>query len=362
MKRKLLEIKDLSVSFDTYAGEIQAVRGVSFDLYEGETIAIVGESGCGKSVTAKSIVRLNPEPPARFKSGAILFNGDDITKKTDKEMRDIRGNKISIIFQDPMTSLNPTMTIGKQIMEGLKKHKHLDNKSAKQVAINMLKLVQIPNPEQRFNEYPHQFSGGMRQRAMIAIALVCNPELLIADEPTTALDVTIQAQIIELMLDLQNKINTSIILITHDLGVVAHIAQRVIVMYGGKIVEYGSSDDVFYNSKHPYTLGLLKSVPRLDIVKGNNRLESIEGTPPDLFAPPKGCPFADRCEYSMKICRDKMPPNFNISQGHSSACWLNHKDAPKLLKSCTHFTSIEQIRDIEKEITNLPAEGGCENL
>jgi oligopeptide transport system ATP-binding protein len=333
VKRKLLEVKDLSVSFDTYAGEIQAVRGVSFDLYEGETIAIVGESGCGKSVTAKSIMRLNPEPPARFKSGEILFNGDDITKKSEKEMRNIRGNRISIIFQDPMTSLNPTMTIGNQIMEGLRRHKNLDSKACKEAAIDMLKLVQIPNPEQRFKEYPHQFSGGMRQRAMIAIALVCNPELLIADEPTTALDVTIQAQIIELMQELQDKINTSIIMITHDLGVVAHIAQRVIVMYGGKIVEYGNSEDIFYSSRHPYTWGLLNSVPRLDIVKGESRLVSIEGTPPDLFAPPSGCPFSDRCEHAMKICRAKMPHDFTIRDGHSAACWLNHPDAPSILRT-----------------------------
>ncbi|MFL0246195.1 ABC transporter ATP-binding protein [Candidatus Clostridium stratigraminis] len=328
--KKLLEIKDLSVSFDTYAGEIQAVRGVSFDLYEGETIAIVGESGCGKSVTAKSIMRLNPEPPARFKGGQILFNGEDIVEKNEREMREIRGSKIAIIFQDPMTSLNPTMTVGKQIVEGLKKHTKIDNAAAKKIAIDMLKTVQIPNAEQRFNEYPHQFSGGMRQRAMIAIALVCNPKLLIADEPTTALDVTIQAQIMELMKELQNKINTAIIIITHDLGVVAEVSQRVIVMYGGKIVEYGSTDQIFYNSKHPYTWGLLSSVPRLDIVKEENRLSSIEGTPPDLFAPPSGCPFSDRCEYSMKICRKEMPENFYIEEGHAAACWLNHPEAPKV--------------------------------
>ena len=329
MSRKLLEIKDLYVSFDTYAGEIQAVRGVSFDLYEGETLAIVGESGCGKSVTAKSIMRLNPEPPARFKGGEILFNGEDIIKKSNSEMRAVRGHKIGMIFQDPMTSLNPTMPVGKQIIEGLRKHKKLSYKDAKKIALDMLKLVQIPNAEQRFNEYPHQFSGGMRQRAMIAIALVCNPELLIADEPTTALDVTIQAQILELMKDLQNKINTSIIMITHDLGVVANISQRVIVMYGGVIVEQGVTDDIYYNSRHPYTWGLQNSVPRLDIVKEETRLTSIEGTPPDLFAPPPGCPFADRCEYTMKICRAKMPPFFDINEGHKAACWLNHPDSPK---------------------------------
>lgn len=330
MNKKILEVKDLYVSFDTYAGEIQAVRGVSFDLYAGETIAIVGESGCGKSVTAKSIMRLNPEPPARFKNGQILFCGEDIIKKSEKEMRTIRGSKIGMIFQDPMTSLNPTMTIGKQIVEGLKKHRELSDSEAKKVALNMLKLVQIPNADQRYNEYPHQFSGGMRQRAMIAIALVCNPELLIADEPTTALDVTIQAQILDLMKDLQSKINTSIIMITHDLGVVANISQRVIVMYGGKVVESGSTNDIFYAPKHPYTWGLLQSVPGIDVSKDKDRLSSIEGTPPDLFAPPAGCPFADRCEYSMKVCRQNMPPIFSIDETHASACWLNHPKAPKV--------------------------------
>lgn len=328
MKKKVLEVKELEVSFDTYAGEVQAVRNISFDLYEGETLAIVGESGCGKTVTAKSIVRLNPQPPARFKKGKILFDGEDIILKKEKDMRKIRGQKIGMIFQDPMTSLNPTMIIGKQIMEGLKIHQKVSGREAKNAAIEMLKLVQIPNPEQRFSEYPHQFSGGMRQRAMIAIALVCKPQILIADEPTTALDVTIQAQILELMSDLQSKIKTSIILITHDLGIVAKMANRVIVMYGGKIIESGTTKDIYYRFRHPYTWGLLNSVPRVDIRKEDEILASIEGTPPDLFDPPNGCPFADRCEYSMKICREEMPAEFQINEGHFSACWLNHPDAP----------------------------------
>lgn len=263
--KKILEVKNLEVSFDTYAGEVQAVRNISFDLYEGETLAIVGESGSGKSVTAKSLMRLNPEPPTRYKSGEILFNGENILNKKEKEIQKIRGSQIGMIFQDPMTSLNPTMTVGKQIMEGLMRHQKIQGAQAKETALKMLQMVQIPNPEKRFNEYPHQFSGGMRQRAMIAIALVCRPQILIADEPTTALDVTIQAQILDLMKDLQDKINTSIILITHDLGVVAHSAQRIIVMYGGKVVESGLTEDIFYKPRHPYTWGLLKSVPRLDL-------------------------------------------------------------------------------------------------
>lgn len=330
MTNKLLEVKNLEVSFDTYAGEVKAVRDVSFYLLEGETLAIVGESGCGKSVTARSIMRLNPEPPARFKNGQILFNGEDILEKKEREMRSIRGRKIGMIFQDPMTSLNPTMTIGKQIVEGLRKHQKVSASEAKKIAIEMLKMVQIPNPEQRFGEYPHQFSGGMRQRAMIAVSLVCKPQLLIADEPTTALDVTIQAQILDLMNDLKKQTGTSIILITHDLGVVAQMSDRIVVMYGGKIVETGSTHEIFYNARHPYTWGLLQSVPRVDVNKDTDRLVSIEGTPPDLFDPPKGCPFADRCEYAMTICREEMPPNFDIQQGHLSACWLNHPQAPKV--------------------------------
>lgn len=346
MKKKILEVENLQVSFDTYAGEVQAVRGISFDLYEGETLAIVGESGCGKSVTAKSIMRLNPEPPARFKGGKIIFNGEDIVTKSVKEMREIRGKQIGMIFQDPMTSLNPTMTIGKQIIEGLLSHKSdITKADANKVALDMLKLVQIPNAERRIKEYPHQFSGGMRQRAMIAIALVCNPKLLIADEPTTALDVTIQAQILELMKDLQKTINTSIIMITHDLGVVANVSQRVVVMYGGKIVEYAETNELYYNPRHPYTWGLLSSVPRVDVKKAGNKLTSIEGTPPDLFAPPAGCPFADRCEYSMKICREKMPPSFIISEGHGSACWLSHPDAPKVVAPSIFIRSNQSIEN-----------------
>jgi oligopeptide transport system ATP-binding protein len=330
LKNKLLDIKNLEVSFDTYAGEVKAVRNVSFHLYEGETLAIVGESGCGKSVTAKSIMRLNPEPPARFKNGQILFNGEDIIKKKEREMRIIRGKKIGMIFQDPMTSLNPTMTVGKQIIEGLRKHQKISRKEAKDVAIEMLRMVQIPNPEQRFYEYPHQFSGGMRQRAMIAVALVCKPQLLIADEPTTALDVTIQAQILDLMNELKEEMGTSIILITHDLGVVAQMADRIVVMYGGKVVETGPTREIFYNSRHPYTWGLMQSVPRVDISKDTDRLASIEGTPPDLLVPPVGCPFADRCEYAMRICREKMPVQFDIADEHQAACWLNHPGAPKV--------------------------------
>lgn len=328
-REKILEVKDLHVSFDTYAGEVQAVRGVSFHLSKAESIAIVGESGCGKSVTAQSIMKLVPMPPGRYKSGSVIFSGQDITKFSDKQMEAVRGSEMGMIFQDPMTSLNPTMHIGKQIAEGLIKHQHLTKQQAHEKAVEMLKLVGIPNPEKRVNQYPHEFSGGMRQRAMIAIALACKPKLLIADEPTTALDVTIQAQILDLMKELKSKLDTSIILITHDLGVVADIAERIIVMYAGKVVESGSVDEIFYNPKHPYTWGLLKSVPRLD-AENKEELIPIVGTPPDLFSPPVGCAFAARCAYAMEVCYEQQPEETTCDSGHCVSCFLQHPLAPKV--------------------------------
>ncbi|MFC0271981.1 ABC transporter ATP-binding protein [Metabacillus herbersteinensis] len=325
---KILEVKDLHISFHTFAGEVQAIRGVNFDLYKGETLAIVGESGSGKSVTTKSIMKLLPESNSEIKEGQILFDGKDIAKLSNSAMQKIRGKDISMIFQDPMTSLNPTMKIGKQIMEPIIKHQNLSKSAAKERAIDLLRLVGIPQPEARFNQYPHQFSGGMRQRVVIAIALACNPKVLIADEPTTALDVTIQAQILELMKDLQKKIDTSIIFITHDLGVVANVADRVAVMYGGKIVETGTVDEVFYNPQHPYTWGLISSMPSLD--SEDSELYAIPGTPPDLLYPPKGDAFAPRNEYAMQIDLEKQPPMFKVSDTHYAATWLLHPDAPKV--------------------------------
>lgn len=328
-RERILEVKDLHISFDTYAGEVQAVRGVSFHLNKAEAIAIVGESGCGKSVTAQSIMKLIPMPPGRYKKGSVIFSGQDITKFSDKQMEAVRGSEMGMIFQDPMTSLNPTMQVGKQIAEGLRKHQHLSKQQAHEKAIEMLKMVGIPNPERRVNQYPHEFSGGMRQRAMIAIALACKPKLLIADEPTTALDVTIQAQILDLMKELKSKLDTSIILITHDLGVVADMAERIIVMYAGKVVESGTVNEIFYNPKHPYTWGLLKSVPRLD-AENKEELIPIIGTPPDLFAPPVGCAFAARCAYSMEICYQQQPEETVSENGHCASCWLQHPLAPKV--------------------------------
>ena len=325
---KILEVKDLQLSFHTFAGEVQAIRGVNFDLHKGETLAIVGESGSGKSVTTKAIMRLLPESSAEFKSGQILFNGKDLTKLSDREMQKIRGKDISMIFQDPMTSLNPTMTIGRQITEPLLKHQKVGRTEAKKIAVDLLRMVGMPKPELRIKQYPHQFSGGQRQRIVIAIALACNPQILIADEPTTALDVTIQAQILELMKDLQKKIDTSIIFITHDLGVVANVADRVAVMYGGRIVEMGTVDEVFYNPQHPYTWGLLSSMPSLDTAE--EKLYAIPGTPPDLLDPPKGDAFALRSEYALAIDLEQAPPVFQVSDTHFASTWLLHPDAPKV--------------------------------
>mgnify|MGYP003419678928 FL=1 len=322
MSERILDVKNLHVYFDTYAGVVKAIRDVSFHVNKGESLAIVGESGSGKSVTVQTIMKLIPMPPGRIAEGEILFKDRDIVKMNESEMRKIRGGEIGMIFQDPMTSLNPTMTVGKQIAEGIMMHQKVSHKEAMAKALEMLKAVNIPNPEERLNSYPHQFSGGMRQRVVIAIALACNPDLLIADEPTTALDVTVQAQILDLMNELKSKMNTAIILITHDLGVVADLAERVIVMYGGEIMEEASVHDIFKDPKHPYTWGLIKSIPRLDIDREKEKLSSIDGTPPDLFNPPVGCPFAPRCEYAMEICKKEKPGMINGGNNHRVSCWL----------------------------------------
>ncbi|CAH0276576.1 ABC transporter ATP-binding protein [Priestia megaterium] len=326
---KMLQIKNLHVQFSTYGGRVQAVRGVSFDLHKGETLAIVGESGCGKSVTSQSIMRLIPTPPGRITSGSILFKSQDLTKLSEKKMRDIRGADISMIFQDPMTALNPTLRVGEQIAENIMKHENISKEKAKEKAFEMLELVGIPNPKERLKQYPHEFSGGMRQRIVIAMALVCNPEVLIADEPTTALDVTIQAQILELFKDIQQKTDVSIVLITHDLGVVAQVADRVAVMYAGKIVEIGTRRDIFYTPQHPYTKGLLRSVPRLDLYE--SELVPIAGSPPDLFAPPSGCSFAPRCPYVMEVCDRMYPVSTKLKESHQVHCWLQDERAQKFV-------------------------------
>lgn len=325
---KLLEVKNLKTSFKTHIGDVQSVRGVSFHLNKGEALGVVGESGCGKSVTMMTIMRLLGEN-AKIEAETITFDNKDITKPTEKLMQTIRGNDMSMIFQDPMTSLNPLFTVGDQLTEHLIKHKKISKKEAKEKAIKMLDMVGIPSPEKRLKQYPHEFSGGMRQRVMIAMSLICEPKLIIADEPTTALDVTIQAQILDLMKDLKDKLDTSIILITHDLGVVADLCSRINVMYGGLIVEEGTTEDIFYRGKHPYTWGLLRSVPNPKS-ELKEKLIPIEGQPPDLLKPPVGCPFTARCDYAMKICKEKQPPLFEIEEGHRAACWLCHKNAPKV--------------------------------
>ncbi len=315
----LLSVKNLTISFQTYLGVVQAVRGISFDIYPGQTLALVGESGCGKSVTAQAILRLNPTTQ---EEGEIFFEGQNLLALPKSKMKQIRGKEIGMIFQDPMTSLNPTMRIGKQIVESLKRHQDLSNHDAKKRALELLQLVEISSPEKRMRQYPHEFSGGMRQRVMIAIALACNPKLLIADEPTTALDVTIQAQILELMHTIQKKMGTSIILITHDLGIVARICERVLVMYAGQIVESGPIDAIYHNPTHPYTKGLLHSIPRLDMDR-HRVLTPIIGTPPNPLNPPQGCAFCPRCSGAMRICSHKQPPSIQKHQQIVS-CWEHH--------------------------------------
>jgi len=323
---QLLHVKNLEVEFKTYAGVVKAVRGVEFQVNPGEVVAIVGESGCGKSVTAQSIMRLIPSPPGRITGGSIIFDGENLLNKTERQMQKIRGNTIGMIFQDPMTYLNPVLTIATQITENLRLHKRMNKEQAMRRAVELFGLVGIPEPEIRLKQYPHQFSGGMRQRVMIAMALACEPKLIIADEPTTALDVTVQAQILELIKGLKDRFQTAIILITHDLGVVAGQADRILVMYAGQIVETGTTDEVLKKPSHPYTWGLLKSVPRLDAVKGK-KLTPIWGQPPDLLQDFTSCPFVPRCDYAMSICAQQMPPFFN---GNKVRCWLNHPQAPKV--------------------------------
>lgn len=326
MARKLLSVRNLKTSFFTHVGEVKAVRGISFDVNEGEVLGIVGESGSGKSVTSLSIMGLL-QYPGRVVDGEILLNGEDILTYSKDQMRKVRGKEIAMIFQDPMTSLNPVYTIGNQVMEMILEHEKMSRREARARAIEMLKLVGIPAAEKRIDSYPHEFSGGMRQRVMIALALSCNPKLLIADEPTTALDVTIQAQILSLIKKLNRQFGMTTMLITHDLGVVATVCDKVAVMYGGLIMEYGTADEIFYHPRHPYTMGLLGSIPHVDGGE-KRRLIPIDGTPPDLINPPKGCPFSTRCKYCMNVCTREQPPYF-AEDKHRTMCWMLDVDAPK---------------------------------
>ena len=326
-KDYILEVNGLKTSFYTHVGEVQAVRGIDFKLKSGDVMGIVGESGSGKSVPARSVMKLI-EHPGVIKEGSIIFDGKDITEYSDQKMSNIRGNDMAMIFQDPMTSLNPVFRIENQMTEVIRRHQKVSHKEAKEKAIEMLHLVGIPEPAKRIRSYPHEFSGGMRQRVMIAMALSCNPKLLIADEPTTALDVTIQAQILD-MRDISTKLDTAIILITHDLGVIAETCKDLVVMYGGMPMEKGTVDDIFESPQHPYTRGLLKSVPRMD-TEEKGRLKPIAGSPPDLLAPPTGCPFSTRCPNVMQICTEEAPPMFSVGENHTSACWLMHEDAPEV--------------------------------
>ncbi len=317
----LLEVKNLRTQFFTQDGVVKAVEDVSFYVMPGETLGVVGESGSGKSITGLSIMRLIPSPPGKIVTGEVIFEGQDLLKLSDDQMRRIRGNQIAMIFQDPMTSLNPVLTINRQISEALQLHMGMSKDQAKARAIELLRMVGIPNAEERIDQYPHQFSGGMRQRVMIAMALSCNPKLIIADEPTTALDVTIQAQILDLMRSLQSERNTGVMMITHSMGVVAGMADRVQVMYAGSIVETASTEEIFANPRHPYTVGLMKSIPRLD-AREREKLEPIRGLPPDLIDLPDMCPFVPRCDYAREKCEQKRPPLLEVAPGHMSACWF----------------------------------------
>lgn len=329
MNQPLLQVRDLRVSFHTYAGEVRAVRGVSFDLNRGETLAFVGESGCGKTVTAKAVMRLLPKGFAQIEPGSkVIYDGQDVLAMNKRQLMAYRGEQVGMIFQDPMTSLNPTMTCGKQIMETLLLHRNLSKRQAYGEALEMLRKVKIPDPESRMKNYPHQMSGGMRQRVMIAIALACSPSVLLADEPTTALDVTIQAQILDLLQELQQQMGTAIVMVTHDLGVVANFAHRVQVMYAGQVIERGTVDDIFHNPQHPYTQALLQSVPRPS--EGSKReLYALGGTPPDLILPLNHCPFAARCKYRMSICEQSHPDETVLSPTHRANCWLMDPRAPR---------------------------------
>ena len=324
----LLEVRDLRVEFDTYGGTVQAVRGVSFDLDRGQTLAIVGESGCGKSVTVQSIMGLIPMPPGRITSGTAKLNGHDVIAEKKIDSKDVRGRLVGMIFQDPMSSLNPTMTIGDQIAETLQVHSGYSRRRAFNRAIELIDMTRIPEAAKRARQYPFEFSGGMLQRSMIAMSLACEPSILIADEPTTALDVTIQAQILDLMRDLQRDNDMAIILITHDLGVVARMSDEVLVMYAGEIVERGSVDDVFYRSAHPYTLGLKAAMPS-NRDEAAQQLTPIDGSPPDLFAPPAGCGYFARCPHAMRACESDHPHAFEIGARHEARCWLHHEDCDR---------------------------------
>jgi oligopeptide/dipeptide ABC transporter ATP-binding protein len=336
----LLEVKDLKTSFYTFEGVVKAVDGITYEVDEGETLGLVGESGCGKSVSALSLMRLIPDPPGKITDGEILFEGEDILKIDMDDMRRIRGAKMSMVFQEPMTSLNPVLTVEKQLSETLQLHKGMNKEEARRESANLLDRVGIPDPERRVRQYPHQFSGGMRQRVMIAMALSCSPKLIIADEPTTALDVTIQAQILELMKGLTTEFGVALIVITHNLGVVARYADRMNIMYAGKIIERGDAKEIYSNPRHPYTVGLLKSVPRLDLPR-RAKLDPIEGQPPDLVNLPAGCAFRARCRWAVDKCATETPPLMQVGNGHLSACWQSDQLGPATLDFLKDLTDID---------------------